>query len=207
MPVQTWRTVPLRQVVQVSVGLSATRRKPDGTGQLVPLVSVGDLRDGAVPPLAALPVAEVGVSPDSFRIQAGDVLLTARGTQIKAALVGPESEGAVANATLMIIRPGPLLHPAVLYAIVRGEAFHEALARVTRGSTTTLGLSRRDVEQISIPVPPLAEQAEVVTVLSTAERHYRLALEAAERRQRLLEVATERWLYHGPARAGAFRDG
>lgn len=198
---------PLGEVAGVSVGLSALRKTAEAGGTSLPLVSIGDLQNGTIPALEELPRAEVNVNPSSFTIAAGDVLLTSRGTQIKIALVESQSAGAVASSTLMIIRPGPRLRPEVLYAIVRGTSFREALLRVVRGSTSSFGLSRSDVQKILVPIPPIEEQNEFAPRLAEAERHYRLALQVAEHRRRLLHQATEMWLYPPPHARRMHQDG
>lgn len=187
--------VRLQDAAHLFVGLSAVRKGAGDDASAVRLVSTGDITDGEVPPLDALPMAEVGVSPESFRILEGDVLITARGTQAKSALVGVRSQGAVANSTLMVIRPNGALHQEVMYAIVRGASFQRHLSRIARGSTSSFGLSLGDVAEIRIPVPPSSEQDQMAPLLAGARRHYALALAAAEQRRRIFEAATELWLY------------
>jgi hypothetical protein len=89
-----WPTLPLRSAVKLLfVGLPVSRyqAKPGEVAIKEYVLSVGDLEDGRVPPRSEL--STVSLRPgslDRFRVQAGDILVTCRGTVIKVARV-PES--------------------------------------------------------------------------------------------------------------------
>src|SRR5262245_11813536 len=57
-----------------------------------------------------------GRDVEKYRAAAGDVLLSARSTSLKAAIVTKELDGVVINATLLGIRCLPILEPRLLVA-------------------------------------------------------------------------------------------
>src|SRR5262249_14367176 len=106
---------PLSEVATIFPGLSILQHHRQGPGgQSVPVINVGDLEAGrGVDQLPNL-VLRIGPKVDRYRVAKGDVLVTARGTQLKVASVGREAVGAIASSNLIVVRPGPDLLPGVL---------------------------------------------------------------------------------------------
>lgn len=183
----------LSNVTEVFAGLSVLRRHGQGRGtRPVPVINVSDLEADGVAPADRLPrfTIRVGPATDRYRVQAGDVLVTARGTVLKVAVVGAESAGAIASSNLLVIRPGPEVLPAVLLAFLRSGPVQAELLASGQSSSRALSLTASDLGRLQVPLPPLAEQRRIVELLQAADANYRSALQAAElRRQVAYEVA------------------
>jgi hypothetical protein len=185
----------LSEIATLYPGLSLLRRRARGAGvRLVPVISVGDLEAEGVAPADRLTRAplQTGPATERYRVQEGDVLVTARGTLLKVALVGPESAGALASSNLIVVRAGPDVLPAVLLAFLRNPRTQGELLSGSRSSSGALALTANDLGGLLVPVPPLAEQRRVAELLEAVEANYRAGRRAAEvRRQVGYELANK----------------
>ena len=129
--------------------------------------------------------------PDKARrylAEAGDVLVAARGTQFKAAIVPIDAGEMVVTASLIGVRPhtGVLL-PEVLLAFLRSQEGVTELSARARSGTGQIALTRADVERIEVPVPPREAQEKIAVIIrelndyeASAEQAMRLRRDAAE---------------------------
>lgn len=178
----------LDAVAQVFAGIGVSRedtvKRP---GEKLPVIGVRDLQDGAVAEWCALDT--VGF-PDAARAQTyavrcGDVLLTGRGTLLKFGLVGPETEGAIASANIIVVRAGELAIGGALFAILSSDVFRPKIEMLRRGATALLSLSPKDLAKLEVDLPPLIEQRRIAAFVSNAQAAYRTAIQAAEIRRAL----------------------
>lgn len=185
-----WPTQPLRAVVdQLFVGLPVSRyQAKDGAAVEEPVLSVGDLGEGQLAPRSEL--TKVALRPgslDRFRIQAGDLLVSCRGTALKAARVHGGAAGLIATSNLIVIRPGEKLLPALLLALLRSGPWQQWMRLRSRSSTSLIQLTVKDLEDLPVPLPPMALQVELAALIDAEEEHHRSALHAAALRRGLVE--------------------
>jgi restriction endonuclease S subunit len=130
-------------------------------------------------------------------LRAGDVLVTARGTKLHAAVVPKAHAGAYATENLIVVRPnesGDLL-PEYLALLLEHGGEAEKLA--SRLSSLYL-LSPRKLERWRVPLLPIETQRDLAAVLSTTRRAIRAADEANRARRELLRaVASDVLLREG----------
>lgn len=103
---------------------------------------------------------------------------------MKCAIVPPSHWGAVASANFIIIRLGEsaALPPELLWTFLRQPAIQaHVLSRNT--GTAQAALNIRDLEGLSIPIPPQNVQSDLVRLIRVAEEQYRTAMECARLRQ------------------------
>src|SRR4051794_7371307 len=115
-------TKPLGAIANISTGWMLSKgRGADGAGHRV--IQVKDLTPtGDIALLDELDAVQLPPAAQRSMVKAGDVLLAARGTQMKAALVAEAISGTVATSNLLHIRPDPkLLLPEVLVAFLLGR--------------------------------------------------------------------------------------
>lgn len=122
---------------------------------------------------------------DKYRAAAGDVLLSARSTTLKTAIVPDELDGIVVNATLVGVRCLPDLNPRLLVAYLSHPDGQAALEAVAQSATIQMNLTAGALRKIEVPLPPIEEQRQMVDILTAADYAYVAAIEAAESRQRL----------------------
>ena len=157
----------------------------------LPVLHPRDLVPPGPPPIAKLDVGAIQSTPRRERalVRAGDVLVTARGTQLRSAVVTNATEGAIASANLLIVRLRDLLLPEVLVAYLDTPAGGAALvARATASAVGTFVVTPRALGSLEIAVPPMGVQVQLAAFV----RSVRESLAATER---LVELRKE--LVHG----------
>ena len=131
---------------------------------------------------------------DRYRVEAGDIVLTCRGTQLKIALVPEDMSGVVISSNLIAVRPGPQLVPWVLFAFLQGPQGQAALLRRSRSSNLSIALSPKSVGQIVVPVPPMEIQERIAALMRSAEENYVAAIRAARRRRTVAQLVANNLL-------------
>lgn len=112
-------------------------------------------------------------------LQPYDVLVTARSTVVKAALVPPSLTRAVANSTLSVVRPRePELGVFLWWFFTSRHGRAQLQARMV-GSTVML-LRAGALMDVEVPVPDRAALRQIVNLVEASERAYEAALRAAE---------------------------
>lgn len=144
--------------------MSRIRIKPGA-----PPIRIVSARDVGVvlAPAGALETIEAAPdrSLDSARLEAGDVLVTARGT-VRAAVALPEHEGAIAGPNLIVLRPKAEMPGAVIAAYLRLPGVQRRLQAGAYG-TATVHFGVDDLKGLTMTVPPQVELqrlAEAVTL-------------------------------------------
>jgi hypothetical protein len=179
----------LGDVARVFSGIGISKEEAAGqNGIRLPVIGVRDLQDGEVSALDKLD--SVGF-PDperakTYAVRADDVLITGRGTLLKCSLVGSETEGAIASANIIVVRPGSSATGGALYAILSSEVFLPKIEVLRRGATTLLSLSTKDLAKLEVVLPPIEEQRRVSALVREAQTAYRTAVDAAETRRTLV---------------------
>jgi type I restriction enzyme M protein len=120
-----------------------------------------------------------------YRAAAGDVLISARSTSLKTAIVPQELDGIVINATLLGVRCLPLLEPRLLVAWLNHPEGRAALESVSQSATIQMNITVAGLSKLEVPVSPLDVQRQMVKLLETADDAYLAAIEAAGARRRL----------------------
>jgi restriction endonuclease S subunit len=188
-----WPVVPLGSIVkQVSVGIPMSRyaAKEGEEAASVPVLSVGNIEDDCIARADLIPRARLRVGDfDRFRVHEGDVLVSARGTILKVALVLHGSAGVFASSNIIVIRPDQSrILPQVILALLRAPLWQEILKSRTRSSTGLMQLTAKDVASLPIPVPAIKIQEKIALLVEHEERAYRSAIDAASRRRSLVNA-------------------
>ena len=135
------------------------------------------------------------VDPERFRVRPGDVLLSCRGTVLKAAPVLDDMGDTLASSNIITIRPAPaMMLPQLILALLRSSAWQETLRSRSRSSTALMQLTVKDVEDLPVPVPPLELQAKLAALVDAGDRAYRSAVEVASMRRALVDSIVTRAL-------------
>jgi len=132
----------------------------------------------------------------SGKIQTDDLVYCLRGATFgKTAFVTPYTNGAIASS-LMIIRPDLPKSNKLIYYYLISPLGREQIFRFDNGSAQP-NLSANSVKSYTFPLPPLAEQKEIVRQLEAAfvridalkELHTNLTKQHADLTQSLLAKA------------------
>ncbi len=97
--------------------------------------------------------------------ESGDVLITVKGSGVGTLYISSLSKIAIGRQ-LMAIRPRKAIQGYIFNFLLQRKRWLEALA----SGNMIPGLSRKDILNLKIPLPPLPEQKEIADILSTWDR-------------------------------------
>lgn len=174
-------------------GLSSYNLNPkdcDAEVSTTRIVNISDLSEGVVDHTT---IKEMDVrttkKTEENRIKAGDVLVTLRGTDLRAALVDDKSSGAVISSNIVALRFKETILPEIVVAWFNSLHGQQAL-NARSGGSTIQGMKISEMMEIRIPVPPLEIQREIVDFYETIQEHRRIL----KREEELLESVEQLYL-------------
>lgn len=171
--------LPLSQVADVQSGLPT---QPDG-GEPIPILTVKALGEsGRLEGQPDLLVPSLSTRAN-YLLAPDDLLVAARSTSLRSAIAGMEHEGTPFNATLLRIRCQPdRLNPEFFFAWLSHPQGKEAVYSMSRSSTHQMSLTASALQELMVPIPPIAEQRRLAELLSAARQAYDSAVAAATTR-------------------------
>ena len=148
------------------------------------VIRIGDLQDGRVDLEGAKTFDEaVHHIRDQFKIKNGDILMALSGATVgKIAVADALTEGAFLNQRVAIIRGRLPENTEYLKYIFSGELLQKLL--LNAGGAAQPNLSPKDLVDMEIPLPPLAEQKGIAAILDKADAIRR-------KRQQAIQLADE----------------
>lgn len=187
----------LETVAQISVGLSIGRL-PEGKDSIT-FVQVKHVTDGGVVPIKDIDDVRDTTWTEAwekYRIRPGDVLLTAKGSAIRVAVVEDQSAGAIATSNLLLLRPDPQrLLPEVLAAILRSPAIQKQLLDRSRSSVMAVAVSMKDVAGLTIPIPSMDTQQALQGMIAESANLRMLTQQANEQRQVMVRELVDQTIW------------
>jgi restriction endonuclease S subunit len=118
-------------------------------------------------------VSDEGIGKDYF-LRVGDVLLSARGTKNQSILVDREVRAVVAPNYLLVLRiKSDKLRAGYLAWYLRQPQAQIQIERARRGTTIQL-LSREELADLTVPLPPLQTQQKVAKIGELAQKEQEL---------------------------------
>src|SRR5579859_6938600 len=155
------------------------------------------------------------VDPDQWEswpkerfLKPGDILWNSTGTGTigRAALFSTLTKYSrvVVDSHVTIIRCGPKCLPEYLHYFIRSPQIQDRIEEMQTGSTNQVELSRDEVLQTTVPLPPLDEQRRIVARLDALFAHSQRARAELAHVPRLVERAKQAVLakaFAGPDRA------
>ncbi len=142
------------------------------TGQVeAPLLTVGAIGEGNIlSGEVKTTFADTESALADYRVAEGDILIAARSTLMRCAVVPPELDGAVASSSVLAIRCNPeRLLPRMLAAFFEHHAGRAALLGASQSTTEQLSLTVKALKELPVPVPPIEVQQRTVGLLVAAD--------------------------------------
>jgi hypothetical protein len=128
------------------------------------------------------------VKTEKHLLRPDDVLVTARSSVYKAALVPPSETHAVADATLLIVRGRePDLGPYLWWYLTAPAGREQGLSRMT--GAVVPALTAASLGDVELPLPGPAELHHLTMLIEATEQAYAAATEAAHLRRTLYRDA------------------
>ena len=105
-----------------------------------------------------------------YRVKEGDILLAARSTLMRCAIVPPGLDRAVASSSVLAIRCNTAcLLPRMLMAFFQHPTGQAALLGASQSTTTQHSLTVRALRELLVPLPPIEVQRRMVELLEAAD--------------------------------------
>ena len=120
-----------------------------------------------------------------YSVYKGDVLVSVMGTIGKVAVVPGDVEPGIINPRLVRYRCSECIRPRYLQRVLLSQKHQEHLLFEAKG-TTMDGLNMSTLGKVPVPVPPLAEQAQIVEWLSSIQDETDALVVEAEKAAALL---------------------
>nr|WP_076388948.1 restriction endonuclease subunit S [Vaginimicrobium propionicum] len=167
---ENWRWVRLGSVCEINPPKTDTSSIPPDTDvSFIPMAAVSDVT-GRVENVEVRQLRQVSKGYTSF--STGDVLfakITPCMENGKAAIVPALINGIGYGSTeFFVLRPSDALKTRLLHTFVRQKSFRARAKKVMAGAVGQQRVPKHFLQQSPLPLPPLAEQEEMVRVLDNA---------------------------------------
>ncbi len=130
--------------------------------------------------------------PEPYLVQPADVLFLSRGHRLYPVVVPEVEPNTIATGYFFILTPNThFVLPEYLAWSLNQPGFQESLKPYHRGSHIPM-VSRTDVEDLQIQVPPLEVQQRVLTLNELLERERRLFTSIQEKRSLLVQAVSRK---------------
>ena len=181
-----WGWVLIEEILKNPQHLSYGILKPgDPDPNGVPMVRVLDIGNWGLNKTKIMRVSPLlAAQYERTKLEEGDILLAVMATVGRAIIVPPSLKGANVNRALAVIRLHPLINPHYACNVIRSPYFQDVFASEKIGSAQAR-INISDLRKFSFPLPPLAEQHEIV-------RHVEALFERADAIEREVAAAGRR---------------
>jgi len=126
----------------------------------IPLINLSDLDNFYVNLKNAKKINIQEKFIEKYKVKKGDILISARGTKIKAAIFSDEIE-TIFSSNLILIRPNcEKIIPEFLAAIFQNDIGKNILNKIQRGKNV-INLNPQDVKCLEIPLPEIKTQEKI----------------------------------------------
>jgi hypothetical protein len=192
----------LGEIADIYVGLPTLQSDIRGAGRSGNVLTVRALTGSEINPdeLVHADLEKLnsqGRDLDKYRASAGDILVSARSTSLKTAILSKELDGIIINATLIGIRCNPLLEPRLLLAYLNHSEGQAALEAVAQSATMQMNITANALRSLLIPIPTVEIQRQLVQILIADEEAYHLSLQVADSRHQLTNQIIFNYLKEG----------
>jgi restriction endonuclease S subunit len=126
-----------------------------------------------------------------YRLQTDDVVITIRGTSLKASLVTDEVKGSLPHQNLAVLRvKAENLNPIFLAVLMRSKWLEKQISTLYSQSigTQLLKISQLRVLELKTPLPSLDKQNQLAQLFLAAEHYTQITLDALEIRNHLTQL-------------------
>jgi type I restriction enzyme S subunit len=158
----------------------------------IPFISAADLSDSRIQQEQVKRISNQAYDRlRSGKIRHQDILFCLRGSIGKLAFVQPNEVGAIASS-LVIVRSTEKIYPRYLYYILCSQAGQQAAASLNNGSAQP-NLSVGELQKVKIPLPSIAIQREITSVLGSLDDRITLLRETNTTLEAIAQALFKSW--------------
>jgi hypothetical protein len=178
----------LSQIAYISAGVSMQRLNTQLRGsRQIRVIALKDVGRQLAPLKDLMVVLGSEGDVGRFTVAAGDVVVTPRGSEVRAAVVPRTHEGAIAGANLAVIKlRGAVLSPFLLATFLCERRTQARLLQETAGASTP-GFTIKVLSELPIKIPSPEHQATLVRFLEAANIHRQALTQALALRERVCD--------------------
>ncbi|MCX2683750.1 restriction endonuclease subunit S, partial [Campylobacter sp. MIT 21-1685] len=159
----TWVWVRLGDIGEVFTGITPKTSKMDNFGTFIPFLGPGDIDELGNVCYDNKGLSQMGLK-EARKIQPNSILVTCIGGLIgKSCIVDREC---TCNQQINIISPCGCINFKMLYYFINSQYFQILMQENSTGTATPI-INKTLFENLLIPLPPLAEQKELVRILDS----------------------------------------
>jgi hypothetical protein len=171
------------QPVELTVG--AVGRLPLG---VVPVIQIKDIDADRRLQTDDLVLVKIDGDPAKYEARQGDVLFLARGHRLFATAITQPISGTIATGYFYILRPRMQnILPRYLAWYINQPPFQTVLRTFMKGTQQPL-VSRKDIEDLEVQIPPLPVQEAIVELDDLEVVEQRLLAALQEKRSQLVQA-------------------
>ena len=170
--------VKLKDVSEIFRGKTVNNKTVDGN---IGVINISNISENGIDYDHLERFTEEERKVKRYELQEGDVLLTCRGTTIKSATFTQQSYMCVPAVSLVVIRPNKELNSKYLEVFFQTPIGKAVFDSFSIGGVS-IQITHKDVMEITIPLPPLEEQLEIVKKYETEKEEYLKTVKDAEDR-------------------------
>lgn len=184
-------TLAFKELGQIFQGITLSRyQSAEGSDERI--VNVRDLELLYLQDRNSLSQTQLQASDiERYRLHLNDVVIAIRGTLLKASVVKEEVQGSVPGQNVAVFRPKlDMVNPLYVAVLMRSKWLEQSLNILQRQSTTTLPAIRvSQLRELKIPLPELSIQKQIAQLFLSGEHAKKIAQEALDARQNLIEFS------------------
>lgn len=174
----------------IDSGITQRRKKgPTNKRTFYRIIRARDIEDGMIAPLGSLDKLQDTLTPkgEKKELKANDVLVATKGVELKAVKVTNAYEGCFFADTLTRIRLKESVVPEYLVLLFSLPFIIKKLTLHSSGYTAFI--PKKELEELSIPVPDIDTQLSLVKVYSLFEKEKELTTKLLDLKQQFVTQA------------------
>jgi restriction endonuclease S subunit len=165
--------VKMKKIISASKkGVSSYQLSEEKSGMPdVPVINMRAVQDGYIDPKNVdLVKIDQKFIRDVTKIKSGDLIITCRGTTLKAAVADEFVNDFVLSNNLMAFTLSTEVKPEIIAAYLNGPVGQRELNKMA-GGTNMLTLNLKGLEQVLVPLIPASEQDKIVQFIKEAKEY------------------------------------
>ena len=168
--------IKLKEVAEVFRGKSILKK--DTTVGNIGILNISNIDNGEIDYTNMDSIEEDERKIKRYELDAGDVVLSCRGTAIKSAVFKKQDRTIIASANLIVIRPKEIIvgdYIKIFFESPIGTAIIKSFQR----GTTIMNINHLDIMEMEIPLLALEQQHELIKIYNEELNHYKNVVQQA----------------------------
>lgn len=189
------KTIPLKDVSTLFRGFNVGSKNKESLEGKYRIVRLSDVQNGKLQTdtISRYDI-ENNAKIDMYELQENDVILSIRGNSLKAATVPADNENLLLSQNFIGIRCNSRLNPDFLKVYLESPLGQYLLTNKMSG-TAIPTLSRKDIEALEIPLPPIEEQNQIIEQYNAKEKY--VETEIKRLKSELMEMKIQTYMEMG----------